>query len=539
MAEQQSIAPIGKMIALGNSELPLKIPEFAHPQYRSRFHQWKKIRDCFEGEDVVKDAGEAYLPSRDAQETIDYSRYKQRAVFVNFIARTIDTLTSAVFKRKEIVRIPKALQKFVDRTTDDGINLRQLTRWILQELCLVSRVGLLLDLPATSSVTTNPYVSRYTTENIISWGSGAVPNWILLREQKGETTNLFAHDYKHSHLLLALDRDGFYCIARPTEAQLNKIAKEDDLWTTGIEYTYPMIYGSKLRTIPFWFIGSLENTSSVPKPMMLDIANLNLAHYRNYADLETGRHYTGFPIYTIFSDDEPSDIDDNGNEAVVKVSPNHIWELGQDDKAEILEFTGAGLTSLENGLAEKEEHLRSMGATLLSSRANAAARSSKNEEATQESRDATLSDVVESISSAITGILKTAAQWSNITDATIMFFLNRHFNVPGIGSRELRVLLDMVGKGISPKDLYVLMKDAGWLPETTTEEEFIRMIDEEIITPRKEEEALARRQARADARVTSAEARLTKVQIEKLDNNDANNSPEPTNPSNLEEGITQ
>lgn len=514
MAENIQAAPKGR---LAGSGIRLRqVVEFAHPEYTRRVNQWRKIRDCFEGEDRIKEYKSEYLPTKDSQESQDYTRYLERAVFVNFVARSIDTLTSAVFRRKEILRVPRALNSFVKRATDDGINLRQLSRWAVQELCLVSRAGLLLDLPSTNSSSPEPYLSRFPTEDIISWGPEAQPRWILLRECNSDASNLFAHDYKHSYLLLALDDNGDYCIARPSSSQLAKIKTPVDLFTQDIKYAYPEVFGKRLKKIPFWFLGALENTSHMPKPLMLDIANLNLAHYRNYADLETGRHYTGFPIYVIKSDDDASDEEDG--EAIVKVSPHEVWELGQDDDALILEFTGGGLNSLENGLAEKEEHMRSMGATILSARANAAARSNASDEDTAESRDATLSDIVESISSAVTEILETVAQWRGAPTDTIMFFLNRHFNVPGIGARELRVLVEMVGRGILPRDLYLLFKDAGWLSETTTEDEFVQMINTEIIEPRKALETTELRQARADARLTNAEARQTKEQTAQIGN---------------------
>lgn len=37
-----------------------------HPLYEKRSSQWRIIRDCVEGEDEIKRAGEAYLPKHQA-----------------------------------------------------------------------------------------------------------------------------------------------------------------------------------------------------------------------------------------------------------------------------------------------------------------------------------------------------------------------------------------------------------------------------------------------------------------------------------------
>lgn len=505
-ANIQTIAPRGYTPDNSLQGATLPSTTLLHPEYVRRAGQWLKIRDAFEGEDAIKARGEQYLQRRDKMEDDEYRMYKDRAQFVNFVSRTIDALTSSIFRRKEMYKCPPKMEYLRDAATPDGLTLRQLARWTTQEICLLSRSGILLDMdksPVPGQLA-RPFLSRFAAENILSWDDdNPQPKWVLLREKtKRYTKNVFSRVRENSYLLLALDSNGDYCACRPTESMLTgSIDIEEILKQTDVKY--PLIFGNTLKKIPFWFIGALENTPTVEKPLMLDIVNVNLAHYRGSANLETTRHYVGSPVYVITSEAEPAE------DEVLLISPSRVWDLGPNDKAEILEFKGTGLSSLENGQEEKEEQLRTLGAVLLSQRKNAAARSSANDEDTQAARDATLSDVVECVTSAFQSILRTAAEWIGENPESVVFYLNRHFSVPSIGARELRSLDTMLGKSLSAKDMYILMRDAGWVTEETTEAEYIAMIEEQVIKPRVEQE-------KADLAASKIENRKAKEELKQL-----------------------
>ena len=531
-ANIQTTAPRGYTPdeSLQSSLLPAS--HLLHPEYVRRAGQWLKIRDAFEGEDAVKARGERYLPRRDKMEDDEYTSYKERAQFVNFVSRTIDALTSSIFRRKEVYKCPPSMEYLREVATPDGLTLRQLARWSTQESCLVARSGILLDMSPspTPGKLAKPYLSRFTAENILSWDDdNPQPKWILLREKtKRYKNNVFSRAREESYLLLALDAQGYYCACRPSEASLGNATDIQEVLNR-TELRYPLIFQKKLTYIPFWFIGALENTARVEKPLMLDIVNVNMAHYRGSANLETTRHYVGSPVYVIKSASEPAE------DEILLISPSRVWDLGQDDNAEILEFKGTGLSSLENGQEEKEEQLRTLGAVLLSQRKNAAARSSANDEDTQAARDATLSDVVECVTSAFQSILKTAAEWIGEDPESVLFYLNRHFSVPNIGARELRSLDTMLGKSLSAKDMYVLMRDAGWVTEETTEAEYISMIEEQVIKPRVEQEKADIAAAKIENRKAREELKQMKEPPQDPVNDPSSDPADPQDPNELDE----
>jgi hypothetical protein len=531
-ANIQTIAPRGYTPDSSLQAATLPSTTLLHPEYVRRAGQWEKIRDAFEGEDAVKARGEKYLQRRDKMEDDEYRMYKDRAQFVNFVSRTIDALTSSIFRRKEMYKCPAKLEYLRDAATPDGLTLRQLARWSTQESCLLSRSGILLDMEKTSvpGQLARPYLSRFTAENILSWDDdNPQPKWILLREKTIRyTKNVFSRIRENSYLLLALDKNNEYCACRPAEAMLTGAIDIEEVLKQA-DTKYPLIFGERLNYIPFWFIGALENTPNIEKPLMLDIVNVNMAHYRGSANLETTRHYVGSPVYVITSESEPAE------DEVLLISPSRVWDLGPNDKAEILEFKGTGLSSLENGQEEKEEQLRTLGAVLLSQRKNAAARSSANDEDTQAARDATLSDVVECVTSAFQNILKTAAEWIGENPDSVVFYLNRHFSVPSIGARELRSLDTMLGKSLSAKDMYILMRDAGWVTEETTEAEYIAMIEEQVIKPRAEQDKADLQASKIENRKAREELKKMKEAPQEPEDDSSDPSSDPEDPNEQEE----
>lgn len=57
----------------------------------------------------------------------------------------------------------------------------------------------------------------------------------------------------------------------------------------------PLMQDAPLREIPFVFLGGDCITSMVDAPLLIDLADLNLAHFRASVDYEHGCHFTDLP----------------------------------------------------------------------------------------------------------------------------------------------------------------------------------------------------------------------------------------------------
>jgi len=60
-----------------------------HPEYTANFVRWTRSRDTYEGSDTVKAKGKMYLPALSGQTAVEYSSYRDRALYYGATARTL------------------------------------------------------------------------------------------------------------------------------------------------------------------------------------------------------------------------------------------------------------------------------------------------------------------------------------------------------------------------------------------------------------------------------------------------------------------
>jgi len=162
----------------------------------------------------------------------------------------------------------------------------------------VNRVGVLLDWPSVDGDITmadaekmnmRPYLVSYKAESIINWDTAiingrSVLSMVVLREHvKKQGDDMFEHKQSVQYRVLMLDENGNYVI---------KIYSDNAGKFSVVSETTPTVNGAPMKYIPFWIISEKGFVSPAPsEPILLDLADLNLAHYRNSADHEENVHW--------------------------------------------------------------------------------------------------------------------------------------------------------------------------------------------------------------------------------------------------------
>jgi hypothetical protein len=460
-------------------------PINGHPQYAAYKSTWRSNRDCIYGEDAIKEAGQEYLPKMAAADDDDYADFLSRSVFVNMTARTKEGLLGAVFRKDPAIEgVNESLSKILqDSFTDDDNSPIHAAKKVTGEILEVGRAGALLD--RSSDGKEPPYVSIYATEDILDWHvekirGRKVPTMILLRElrqDRSEITKLFSSQIYVSYRLLTLEKDertGKFVYRQ------YKFFKENGDATLEDEPTVvtPMNRGRTFDRIPFEFFGPFEGGPDVEKPPLRDIVTLNLAHYKDYAQLQHGRYHTALPIYYA-----PTASDNN--EYVI--GPNVVWQVGPtDEKPGVIEFHGHGLGSLENSLVEKEKQIESLGGRLLTSSKGASL--SDNELKLKEGNEASLLlNIANVVDRSMTRLLRLWVMWQTgaaYPDEKVAIHLNRDFLLMNVGAREFRAIHAMYTDGIIPIEVvYDYLVKAEVIPTSITMEEFKDFLDSQESFP--------------------------------------------------------
>lgn len=410
-----------------------------HSEYHEYYEIWERCEAAAEGQDEIHEYGVKYLPRLSGQTDQEYYAYKQRALYFNATARTIDGLTGMLFMKPEAAVAPDAMDDIIADVTMSGLSLHQFAEIIAEEIITIGRCGVLVDYPPITSAITlaqaqaqgsRPYATMYDAESIINWKTGRINNvqhltLVVLEEEYEIEGDGFESKCEPQWRVLDLI-EGFY------RQRLFRKDKKGAFVLT--EELYPQINGALLTKIPFEFFGVRDNTPSIDKPPLLDLIDVNLSHYRTTADYEHGLHFTGLPTPVVtgyYSDDQSAQL---------RIGSGTAWLLPDpQSKAFYLEFTGQGLGELREALRAKETMMAVLGARILAPEKRAA-EAAQTASIHRSSENSVLASVAQSISIGLTNVMILLRDWSGIT-GDVSVELNRDFIPNSMSAQDVDSLV--------------------------------------------------------------------------------------------------
>ena len=463
----------------------------AHPQYSYWANAWRTIRDCVLGEIEIKAQGQTYLPQMAGQSNEEYNEFLERSYFYNMTARTVHGLVGTIFRRDpKIKNFPEKFKSNLKNITKDNQSLLAFSKEATREVIEVGRFGILLDMPEFADVSgrNTPFMAGYVAENIVDWDVEDVDGRYELTKVVLREVSMDRHT---DGAVLAMSghrsrfKIGYRVLKLVLDEETNRLIYQQWIYTpeagnTGLpadnqtpdEIITPTSLGRPFDRIPFVFFGPFSNSSEVQKPPLLDIACMNVSHYKSAAQLEHGRHYTALPVYHI-------QVTAESEAGEYVVGPNTVWEYTGDKPPGIAEYNGHGLGFLEKALDQKEHHISSLGGRMLGVRTQATAESDNLVKLRQQNEQSLLLNVSSGISEGFTQLLELWLKWmGEEPDIDMSVELNQDFLIEPLKAREFRAVTMMYEQGILPIDvIFDVMQKAEVISEYMTLEEFKGQLD--------------------------------------------------------------
>lgn len=462
-----------------------------HAEYSANARRWKRCRDVIDGRDAILatlrrcfDARgqrltladtDYYLPPLSGQQLEDYVAYAMRASFFGATGRTLDAYTGLIFAKDPQWKLPTAIQPYESDVTLGACNLREFSEQVVEEQGKVGRVGVLVDHPQTPAaglsqadaerLNVRPFMRWYAAESILNWRTAVVNGaevltLVVLQETRDVAKNDFETESETVYRVLDLV-DGKYRIRLLNDKDE---PVEDEV--------YPLMRGKPMDFIPFVIIGVSSCTPKVQKPPLLDIAEVNIAHFRNAADYEHGLHFTGLPQPYVAGAQlaEGASLNIGSASAWVFTDPNA--------KAEYLEFKGEGLGTLAAAMKEKEHRMAVLGAKMLADDKRVGEAQGTVELKTSAERSV-LASIARTSSDGIRRCLDWMAEWVG-APAQTEFALNTDYGAHRIEPQMLTALmLAAQGGGLTQDELFYNLQRGDLIqPDKSFEDHQTQIADE-------------------------------------------------------------
>jgi hypothetical protein len=459
----------------------------AHADYTKMLPKWERCSDAADGQDAVHAAGPKYLPKLTDQSDADYAAYKQRACFYNATWRTISGLLGMILRVPPVVSVPDTYMPLLDDVDLAGTDITTFINHVLEESLETGRSGVLVDSPQLAeSVATRadaalngarPMMQMYDAEAIINWRTGSIQNrqqltLVVLKEEAAVQKDEWETGSETRWRELALV-DGVYRVRVFRRSAGNPQAFEqigDDIW--------PTVAGQRINYIPFVFIGVDELTPEVDDPPLIDLVDLNLAHYRVTADYEHGCHFTGLPTaiitgYTKATPDEKLYV--GSTSAMIFPDPA--------TSASFLEFSGQGLSTLVENLNRKEQQMAILGARMLEPQRKSV-EAADTASIHRKGEESLLATIAQTVGRGVERALGWMIEWAGGAHAEVAVELNRDFYPVPMTGQTLTAIMGAWQAGMpgfSDQEVFAKLQRGGMISGgTTLEEEQARILNRQI-----------------------------------------------------------
>ncbi|ENU92086.1 hypothetical protein F971_01973 [Acinetobacter vivianii] len=467
-----------------------------HPEYVKNLPLWEKVDDACKGQHVIKSKREKYLPrhnkSDSSQQALDaYESYLEHAHFYGVTGKTQGSLVGGAFVRLPNFQRPVEIEYLERNANGQGVSIHQLAQKALRGILRNYRCAVYVDYPDVQPSKTRaeeanrkafPMIHVLSAKSIINWDTIIVGNQrkisliVICENISARAPGEFEFKSTVQYRVLRLEK---------TE---ESNAKDDYVFTVQIykknsegefvggEKKYPTDYNGEIWSyIPITFVGAIDNTPEIDNAPLLELAELNIAHYRDSADFQESVYFVGQPQYYLDS------IDLQAYEAIKKDGLYIGCRNAFPTKVGVAQANPNTLS--QAAMDMKKEQMKEIGARLIEKgSANKTATQSDNDDTVQHS---VLSLCTVNVSVALTQALRWCAKFAmpnidSITPEQMVYEISKEFSKPKFDNERSKQIYDACVAGKYPFKIWHEYQQTGEFPDYSYEEIQDMIAEEEL-----------------------------------------------------------
>jgi hypothetical protein len=316
---------------------------------------WELARALLGGTRAMRAAGKQYLPKWPNEEEDAYACRLATAVLFPAYKRTVFTLTGKPFAEPVTIGddVPAQIAEWLKDADLRGRNIDAFAADVMQSALGYGICGILVDFPKAEGIKTvaderkaglRPYFIQIHPWQVLGWRDEYVAGaWVLTQLR----------------LLECVDEpDGAFGLKKVEQVRVLtpgawQVYRQSDKkeWMLFDEGT------TTLKTIPYVPVYGERCEFMVGTPPLIEVANLNVAHWQCASDQQTILHVARVPILAVIG------VDDEKFELTVGASTAVKIPTGGDMK--FVEHSGKAIEAGADELEALEERMRQAGAELL------------------------------------------------------------------------------------------------------------------------------------------------------------------------------
>lgn len=449
--------------------------DFVRPEVKAKQAAWKMVRDCVAGSEAVKAGGYVIPVNPHDSSTANRLRNEQRvkrAYYFNATGRTLPALVGIAFSKWPEVKLPGALDPLKQDVDGSGVGLINQSQAAVSEVLQTARAGLLADYPTGGAGRTvaeaeglglRPTISLYRAESIINWrterrGARNLLTLVVLAESYEDWGDDFELETKGQYRVLRLTSEGY-------KQEVWREARDKGEWQIAEEHIPLDGNGQPWDEIPFTFIGATNNDPAPDQPPLYDLADTNIAHFRNSADHEESLFFAGQAQVWLTGE--------NISEEQIELMEKEGIYVG----SRAIGIAPGGVTMLQaqpvSALAEEMRHkvdlMARLGARMVAP--GEAVRSATEAASDDKTNNSILSIVCDNVSDAYRKALAWCARFARAS-GEVDFTIGTEFSGIMFDAQQVTAAMALVQAGKLPEtDLWTYLRSIGLIEATKSDDD--------------------------------------------------------------------
>ena len=403
-------------------------------EYTVLLPEWRKARDLVRSERAVKARRTTYLPALSGHDLsteeglADYDSYITRASLTMYFKKIVNAFMGMLFRKPPVYSDDDE----VGRRFGDQDALTSYIMMVAKEYLVTGRSMLMVEVTGDGSLD----LLYYRPEQVIDWTDDA--SSVTIKTADG-------------YLVLRSTPDGYIQEVYDADKEL-------------VETLAPAYEGKKPDLPPVVFVGGIDAVD----PLLAEIIDLNMHHYRLSADYNHGIHWACIPTPVVSGvPQEQAPCHLGSSEFVVLPNPQA--------KAYYMEYSGQGLTQAESRLKHYEQAISALAIDVIGQHAVRSTKTATQAAYEYTTTAASLVTISRDIELAVNKILAIHAQWAGYDPITCT--INRDFVSASMDAQRIRAIMDLYLEGtISYESFFLALQRGEIIREGADPDEERRLI---------------------------------------------------------------